>query len=423
MRVEIDIFSGRRNPQWSLSTEQSTAFLNLLRDLPKKPADDRRYDGLGYRGFRLSPERENENAGEIVVYHDLVMVRRGVRCEAWEDERHVLESWLLAASTGHVPEPVLARVINKCTCTEAIAMKRTPDSLRRIGIMVTYAFGGLDFTGILKVELVCPPDRIDVLPGPGQKPNWPFLYRFGTTQPPQERLKIDAPQMWFDCQVRATGVVNVHEWGAGILQSISHGSWIAHYSNGADLRYRLNTEDGLIKDARAADCLFIGEGCLLNATASPNVYECSLLNRDAPSVTFVTEFSGNPFHAHEPIGDGLEQLTRTEGKVNFHSFLAVVNKTTGAILTLGECQWSLTWGGAYDFANKTWTPNDPNSIITYTESDIAKMYENPKDPDVRLPFKLDGEVANNRREILTNEGWKPCREGLPDLGDGQRTGR
>jgi hypothetical protein len=127
MRVEIDIFSGRRNPQWSLSTEQSAAFLHLLRDLPKKPADGRRHDGLGYRGFRLSPDRESDDAGEIVVYHELVIVRCGARCETWMDEGRVLESWLLAASISHVPEPVLARVMNKSSYKRAIAMNRTHD--------------------------------------------------------------------------------------------------------------------------------------------------------------------------------------------------------------------------------------------------------------------------------------------------------
>ncbi len=53
MRVELDIFSGRPNPAWELSSQEAAALAELLTELPRAgqpPAEG----GLGYRGFTLS---------------------------------------------------------------------------------------------------------------------------------------------------------------------------------------------------------------------------------------------------------------------------------------------------------------------------------------------------------------------------------
>jgi hypothetical protein len=292
--------------------------------------------------------------------------------------------------------------------------------------MATQQFGGFIFQGTLKVRLECPPDRCDVLRGRAQQPPWRFLYRFGTTPTTPERperLKIDAPQVWFDCQVKASGKGNIDDWEAGILQSISHASWVAHYSNGAELRYRVNTGQGLIRDGESTDYLFFRNGHSLKATALSDVYEVQFMDHDSPSVTFVTEFSGDPFHPHALPGNRLGQLNRTEGKVDFHTFLAMVNQRTESIITLAESHWTLTWDGTYDVTTKTWNPNDPDGIITHTESCRAITHENPRHSAVPLPFSLEPAVANERKEIRTLTGWIACREGLPDLGDGHRGGR
>ena len=281
--------------------------------------------------------------------------------------------------------------------------------------MAILEFGGFIFEGSLNVTFVQVSDRLpSVLPGPAQQPTWPLLFRYGS---PGERLKIDAPQVCFECGLTARGKGDVRDWEAGILQSISFASWAAQYSNGSELRYRLDTDHGLVRDGGSEDSLFFRLRHSFKATALPEVKS---LNRDAPGVTFVTEFSGDPFHPHTSPGNRLGQLERTEGKVNFHAFLAVLNQRTGSILTLAESHWILNWDGTYDFASKTWMPNGPDGIITHTESDVARSYENPNDPAVSLPFSVDSAVANERKEVWTPDGWMACREALPDLGDSQR---
>lgn len=102
MEVELDIWSGRPNPTWTLTPEEEAELAKLLQGLKgiEKTAEP---PGLGYRGFVLSsPGRR------LRVYRGtLALTEVG---EGGEDgATHVfadsngLESWLadLAARHGH----------------------------------------------------------------------------------------------------------------------------------------------------------------------------------------------------------------------------------------------------------------------------------------------------------------------------------
>ena len=52
VEVEVDVFSGRPNPRWTLGADRARELLDLLRDL--EPAERREPPGLGYRGFLLT---------------------------------------------------------------------------------------------------------------------------------------------------------------------------------------------------------------------------------------------------------------------------------------------------------------------------------------------------------------------------------
>lgn len=58
IRVELDVFSGRPNPSWMLSSEEARAIRRLLVEAEARPlpasAPPRAEPGLGYRGFRLA---------------------------------------------------------------------------------------------------------------------------------------------------------------------------------------------------------------------------------------------------------------------------------------------------------------------------------------------------------------------------------
>ena len=128
--------------------------------------------------------------------------------------------------------------------------------------MNSQVFGSLTFNGTLNVTLGPPPDRCDVLYRAIENLHAPLLYFFGTTSTRPERLKINATQICFEWQVEAEGAEDADRWQAGILQTISHASWAAHYSDDTELRYRLNTEHGRVRDGRSAECLFFRDAHL-----------------------------------------------------------------------------------------------------------------------------------------------------------------
>jgi len=87
MKVELDAFSGRPNPSWTLSPEDAeelTKRLQGLRSVDQAPVEP----GLGYRGFVLSsPERE------IRVYQGFVTVKEGGITKRYADVNQI-ERWL-----------------------------------------------------------------------------------------------------------------------------------------------------------------------------------------------------------------------------------------------------------------------------------------------------------------------------------------
>lgn len=95
MTVEIDVFSGRPNPRWTLTQQQTTHVEQLLRDLPSTsgPAAS----GLGFRGFILSEGDRRIRVGSGLVHFENETSNR-VR-----GDEHGLEPYLqqLATEAGY----------------------------------------------------------------------------------------------------------------------------------------------------------------------------------------------------------------------------------------------------------------------------------------------------------------------------------
>jgi hypothetical protein len=76
MTVELDVYSGRPNPTWSLSAQEAEQVASLLANLPS--SESAAEEGLGYRGFILLntrragnlPERLRVSRGVVTLYHD-----------------------------------------------------------------------------------------------------------------------------------------------------------------------------------------------------------------------------------------------------------------------------------------------------------------------------------------------------------------
>jgi len=91
VEVELDIFSGRPNPKWTLEPRLEAELCDKLDSLlsdtrgsfPEPP-------GLGYRGFLIGME-----TGTIRVYRGTVQIGDEVK----EDPARALEKWLLETAS------------------------------------------------------------------------------------------------------------------------------------------------------------------------------------------------------------------------------------------------------------------------------------------------------------------------------------
>lgn len=94
--IELDIFSGRPNPAWTLTSDEGAALARLVANLPPAaaPADV----ALGYRGFIVTEDSTVGGAGGMRVFAGTVAV--GGR--HFKDV-HGAERWLFdnARSHGH----------------------------------------------------------------------------------------------------------------------------------------------------------------------------------------------------------------------------------------------------------------------------------------------------------------------------------
>lgn len=102
MRVELDIFSGRPNPRWSLTEQDAGEFLRRLRGLPKVEGPSKVHDVLGYRGLLvLGQGTSTPDFDEIRVGQGTVACRRGDVVETYADVDRAVERWLVETGQGN----------------------------------------------------------------------------------------------------------------------------------------------------------------------------------------------------------------------------------------------------------------------------------------------------------------------------------
>jgi hypothetical protein len=104
--VELDAFSGRPNPSWTLTSAEAEEVLRRLQGLPS--ADATVPDmGLGYRGFILTGDDRQLGVGVRVV-SGLVVRGEGVEPKVYRDVNG-LESYLAELAGGRGYGGVLER--------------------------------------------------------------------------------------------------------------------------------------------------------------------------------------------------------------------------------------------------------------------------------------------------------------------------
>jgi hypothetical protein len=104
-RGELDLYSGRPNPSWTLSAQERAELERRLRGLEVRTAGAADDGGLGYRGVIV---RAPDPGGfELAVHGAEAVVRRGAREVVLADEGRALERWLLETARGRLDDTLL----------------------------------------------------------------------------------------------------------------------------------------------------------------------------------------------------------------------------------------------------------------------------------------------------------------------------
>jgi hypothetical protein len=109
--VELNIFSGRPDPGWEIPLEQA---MELYKEAISFPATDAKklFEGLGYRGFRVFIDQNDEQRIICTVFSDLVKIVSGSTTQYKRDKERKMEKWLLLSAKTNIDEP-LFKIIEK----------------------------------------------------------------------------------------------------------------------------------------------------------------------------------------------------------------------------------------------------------------------------------------------------------------------
>ena len=111
MRAELDLFSGRPNPSWELTAEESAELVKRLKTLPEAKEGTVR-NGLGYRGIVITaPADDVSDFTSLVVSGGIVLGRdSGGAEQLLVDRGRALERWLLGTARGRVAREIQALI-------------------------------------------------------------------------------------------------------------------------------------------------------------------------------------------------------------------------------------------------------------------------------------------------------------------------
>lgn len=104
MRVELDVFSGRPNPVWSLTATEAAELLAMTLSLQVVAAPPPPFDGLGYRGIVVRNSVDPE--WSLVAFRDTVRIITLEGSEVRSDPDAKIERWLLGTA-GDAVDPAL----------------------------------------------------------------------------------------------------------------------------------------------------------------------------------------------------------------------------------------------------------------------------------------------------------------------------
>lgn len=111
MQVELDAFSGRPNPYWTLTSSEARDFAIRFRSLPQYQGEGSVKEGLGYRGLIVTePGQKIESYNAIVVSNGVVEARWDSQSRQFTDQNRELERWLFQTGRGRLDDELYRQV-------------------------------------------------------------------------------------------------------------------------------------------------------------------------------------------------------------------------------------------------------------------------------------------------------------------------
>lgn len=114
MQVEVDVYSGRPNPHWELTSQEAEELISRFRGLPRYQGARRVNEGLGYRGLIVTkPGNLIEGYHEILISNGLVITRQDRQSQQFTDQDRRLEKWVLQTGKGRLDQSLYEHINNQ----------------------------------------------------------------------------------------------------------------------------------------------------------------------------------------------------------------------------------------------------------------------------------------------------------------------
>jgi len=99
--VELDIFSGRPNPTWELSTADTATLTEMIGSLPSSPPADLPTP-LGYRGFLMTLDEPESGSVTRIRACQGIVEYQGREIKYYTDPGKQVERWLMGTARPYI---------------------------------------------------------------------------------------------------------------------------------------------------------------------------------------------------------------------------------------------------------------------------------------------------------------------------------
>lgn len=114
--VTLDVYSGKPNPSWKLSREESEELLKRLGVLASTEEQVAEFDGLGYREVQVVVIESGKEVA-ISASQGFVKVQRGGVQKRFVDSGRTVELWLVQSGERQLPPELFKTVVARITAT------------------------------------------------------------------------------------------------------------------------------------------------------------------------------------------------------------------------------------------------------------------------------------------------------------------